>query len=166
MNVPNIGQGVNSIAVLSRPPRNDVVVALREGSGSGAREHQVRERPVATDSNASFTRIGWFDVNGDGSIDGRSPMAGGDGTLLLPHVVKVATHSRPARATASNDAPVCADQLDGKAEAEPGSEAETDGAAPPAPKADAQTRQAIAAYERYGQPATSTPTSSSSERAA
>lgn len=166
MNVPNIGQGVSSTAVLSRPPRNDVVVSLREGSGSGAREHQVREHPVAVDSNASFTRIGWFDVNGDGSIDGRSPMAGGDGTLLLPHVVKVATHSRPARATASNDAPVHADDLDGKADAAPVSETEPQAVAQPAPKAEAQTRQAIAAYERYGQPATSTPTSSGSERAA
>jgi hypothetical protein len=166
MNVPNIGQGVSSIAVLSRPPRNDVVVALREGSSSGAREHQVRERPVAMDSNASFTRSGWFDLNGDGSIDGRSPMAGGDGTLLLPHVVKVANHSRPVRAAVSNDAPVHADDLDGKADAEPESEITTDVGAAAAPKAEAQTRQAIAAYERYGQPATSTPTSSSSERAA
>lgn len=164
MNVPNIGQGVSSTAVLSRPQRNDVVVALRDGSGSGAREDQVRERPASMDSNATFTRIGWFDVNGDGSIDGRSPMAGGDGTLLLPHVVKVATHSRPVRTAASNDAPVHAEQLDGKAETQPGSEA--DGAAQPAPKAEAQTRQAIAAYERYGQPATPTPTSSGSERAA
>lgn len=164
MNVPNIGQGSVSTQVLTRPQRDDVVVALREGSGSGAHDHRVRNSN--RESNASFTRIGWFDVNGDGSIDGRSALAGGDGTLLLPHVVKVATHSRPARATASNDAPVHADDLDGKADAEPESEITTDVGAAAAPKAEAQTRQAIAAYERYGQPATSTPTSPSSERAA
>lgn len=161
MNVPHIGLGPGSAAVLSRPPRNDVVVALREGSDSGARENRVRTS--TEDSDASFTRIGWFDVNGDGSIDGRSPMAGGDGTLLLPQVVKVANHARPVRNAPSNDAPVHADQLDGKAEVQPG--ADTGGVAEPAPKADVQTRQAIAAYERYGQPAIPTP-SSGSERAA
>src|SRR6185436_21019092 len=100
MNVPNIGQGTGSTSVLSRPQRGDVVVSLREGSGSGAHENRVHG---TKDSNASFTRIGWFDVNGDGSIDGRSALAGGDGTLLLPHGVKVANYSRPVHSAPSSD---------------------------------------------------------------
>jgi hypothetical protein len=164
MNVPNIGQSSGSAAVLARTQRNDVVVSLREGSRSGAHETKVPQR--TKESLAAFTRIGWFDVNGDGSIDGRSALAGGDATLLLPHVVKVANYSRPVRsAQPQDDEPVHADQLDGKAD--PTESAETDGVAQPAPQAGAQTRQAIAAYERYGQPnTTTTPSSPGSERAA
>jgi hypothetical protein len=164
MNVPNIGQSSGSAAVLARTQRNDVVVSLREGSRSGAFESSVQQR--TKEANAAFTRIGWFDANGDGSIDGRSALAGGDATLLLPHVVKVANYSRPVRsAQPQDDEPVHADQLDGKAD--PTESAETDGVAQPAPQAGAQTRQAIAAYERYGQPnTTTTPSSPGSERAA
>jgi hypothetical protein len=166
MNVPNIGQGTVSTPVLTRPQRGDVVVALREGSDSGAHDHPVRSSN--RESNASFTRIGWFDVNGDGSIDSRSALAGGDGTLLLPQVVKVANYSRPVRSAPSSDAPVRADRLDGKPDPETASEAEGTDAPAPAAQANVQTRQAIASYERYGQPNTPapTPTSSGSERAA
>lgn len=164
MNVPNIGQSSGSAAVLARTQRNDVAVSLREGSPSGAHEPRVQQH--ALDPNAAFIHIGWFDVNGDGSIDGRSALAGGDGTLLLPHAAKVANYSRPVRAAQpEEDEPVHADQLDGKAD--PTESAETDGVAEPAPQADVQTRQAIAAYERYGQPTTTTvPSSPRSERAA
>src|SRR3954452_6720123 len=158
MNVPNIGQGQGSTAVLTRPQAGGVVtLPLREGSGSVASGKETRSH--VSDSNAGFNRIGWFDVNGDGHIDERSSLAGGDATILLPHAVKPTIYSRSV-ARSFSAAP--------KEEAPRPAAADTDGKVPvadahasapvPAPVTDAQTRQAIDAYQRYGQPSESAPT--------
>jgi hypothetical protein len=147
MNVPNIGQSLGSVAVLSRSrAADDVVVALR-GPGSVASKETEHKRTVSSDE--AFARIGWFDANGDGQIDARSAVAGGDATLLLPrHAVSVPTHSRQApRANVVDESeePVVVDK-DEKASAPA---ADTDGVATPAARA-VQTRVAIDAYQRYG----------------
>jgi hypothetical protein len=73
-------------------------------------------------------------------------MAGGDGTLLLPHVVKVPTYTRQVLRSAGSEV------------AEPAPDAKTTTEEAPAhPATEAQTRQAISAYERYGQPTNTAP---------
>jgi hypothetical protein len=132
MNVPNIGQGSGSVVTLSRPqPDTDVQLGSLRESGSApaeVRDVQVHEADVA------FTRIGWFDANGDGRIDSRSSLSGGDGTILLPHSVKAPTYSRVAQVP-------CGAASDAKQ-------------ADAVPANDVQTRQAVSAYQRYGQPST------------
>jgi hypothetical protein len=131
MNVPNIGQGAESVMTLSRTivgseslaPRADAVVV-----GSG---------PKSQASPAiSFTRLACFDVNGDGSIDTRSAAAGGDATLLVPtHTVDLPTYSRRANPMGGGQT-VRAKESDNS---------------PVAPPNAAQTNRAADAYERYGQ---------------
>jgi hypothetical protein len=130
MNVPNIGQGSGSVVTLSRPqPDTEVQLGSLRESGQAAAEVRAVE---AHEADVAFTRIGWFDANGDGRIDSRSSLYGGDGTILLPHSVKAPTYSRAAQISkgAQNEQ----QQVD----------------APPAN--DVQTRQAVSAYQRYGQP--------------
>ena len=100
-------------------------------------------------------RLAWFDTNGDGVIDSRSSLAGGDGTLIvnkhashpeLPHHVarrysadaEPQTHDVPAKTDDAQSAPV------------------PQHTAAPATN-DVQTRQAISAYQRYGQPTSDAP---------
>lgn len=149
MNVPNIGQGSGSVETLSRP-QPDIEVqpeTTRENPGS-APNPVVQAAKVKDD--VDFARIGWFDANGDGRIDSRSSTYGGDGTLLLPaHSVIVPTYARVvARPTASGSITA----------AQPPADV---GKAPAPPTNDAQTRQAVAAYARYGQ----TPSSASTNQA-
>lgn len=46
----------------------------------------VRARPAGPDppEAAAATRRAWFDVNGDGRIEDRSALYGGDGVLIVP----------------------------------------------------------------------------------
>ena len=131
MNVPNIGQGSGSVVTLSRP-QPDTEVQLRSLRESGQAPAEVRDE--AHEADVAFTRIGWFDANGDGRIDSRSSLSGGDGTILLPHSVKAPTYSRVAQV--SSGAASDAKQADA------------------VPANDVQTRQAVSAYQRYGQPTT------------
>jgi hypothetical protein len=159
MNVPNIGPGLGSTSVLTRPQTGGVVaLPLR---GSPVSDAPAPEAALAADASATFVRIGWFDANGDGHIDERSVNAGGDATILLPHTVKPPTLSRsvtrqlgvgrpvsttkPAEDTAPVPTPptAAADKAAAPAPPEP---------PVPAPVSDAQTRQAIESYQRYGQP--------------
>ena len=127
--------------------------------GSPGSDAPANEASHASDAGAGFVRIGWFDVNGDGHIDQRSAIAGGDATLLLPHTVKVLTYSRTVhhlRNAPSKGADEVASK-DNTANEGKGTVASTTSAASaPAPVAapagDVQTRQAIDAYQRYGQP--------------
>ena len=132
MNVPNIGQGSGSVVTLSRP-QSDTEVQLRSLRESGSAPAEVRDVQVH-EADVAFNRIGWFDANGDGRIDSRSSLYGGDGTILLPHSVKAPAFTRaaPASRVAASDTK----QVDA------------------APANDVQTRQAVSAYQRYGQPTT------------
>jgi hypothetical protein len=149
MNVPNIGQGSGSVVTLPRPQPDTEVQPGTTRENPGSAPNAVHEVTVKDDDD--FAHVGWFDANGDGHIDSRSSTYGGDGTLLLPaHAVYLPTYSRSvARPVAAKAAPVA---VDAKA-AEPPKQA-----APPAN--DAQTRQAVAAYARYGQ----TPSSASTDQ--
>jgi hypothetical protein len=41
--------------------------------------------------------VGWFDLNGDGHIDSRNPIDGGDGVLIVPHgAIDLPTYPRQA----------------------------------------------------------------------
>jgi hypothetical protein len=95
-----------------------------------------------SDLEAAFARLAWFDVNGDGHIDNRSPVAGGDGTLLVPkHTVRLQLYTREVQKREMKMSPPTTD-------AEPATPDGTQDVA----TSDAQTRQAIDAYQRYGQP--------------
>ena len=114
MNVPTINQGAGGVAV------DVAAIAARSRADGEAR-------------SANFTRLAWFDVNGDGSIDPRSAASGGDATLLVPaHAVDLPTYARPARTVALAHGGVVS--------------------APPAANA-AQANRAVVAYQRYGQQA-------------
>jgi hypothetical protein len=130
MNVTTIGRGLGG-----SPPSTQTESAVQTVA------------PVASQSDAGFVRIAWFDLNGDGHIDNRNPLNGGDGTLIVPkHAVDVPTYSRSVRRAESRlGVAKSTDHTASKAEAEP---VRSD----PAPVSDAQTRQAIDAYQRYGQP--------------
>jgi hypothetical protein len=102
-------------------------------------------RPTATKLQVDLTHVAWFDANGDGRIDSRSPLDGGDGTLLLPaHEVDLPTYSRSVART-NTPAP--------NGSKTHGDTTGTDTKGSTAPANDVQTRQAIDAYQRYGQPA-------------
>jgi hypothetical protein len=154
MNVPNIGQSLGGVAVLSRSRvADDVVVALR-GPGSVTSKETEHKRTVSSDE--AFARIGWFDANGDGQIDARSAFVGGDATLLLPrHAVSLPTYSRQApRANVVDEGeePVVVERDDHR----PAPAADTAGVASP-PASGVQTRAAIESYQRYGQPTSPVP---------
>jgi hypothetical protein len=114
---------------------------------------------------AAFARLAWFDVNGDGHIDNRSPIAGGDGTLLVPkHAVKLQAYSREVhRQQMRPVAGVAHERTTVEAKASPGADTTTPGGEPTVAvsspsSSDVQTRQAIDAYQRYGQPTDNAPT--------
>jgi hypothetical protein len=138
MNVPNIRQDPGSVTALPR--------AVADGAtDAGLRaESALRGRSSAhsAPSTVSFTRLAWFDVNGDGHIDPRSMAAGGDATLLVPaDAVDLPTYSRTITPVAGTHS----------AKAAP----EDRAAAPGNP---AQTNRAVDSYQRYGQtPAPSDP---------
>ncbi|HET9728522.1 MAG TPA: hypothetical protein VFR41_03825 [Acidimicrobiia bacterium] len=136
MNVTSIGQGGGSVVTLPRlqPDTEVQPQSLRAGPQQAP---NTEPQPESTPVVEPFVRVGWFDLNGDGRIDGRSSLSGGDGVLLLPaHAVDAPRYARivgraAARAADSHEEPV----------SDP-------------PKSDAQsvqTRQAIDAYQRYGQ---------------
>ena len=128
MNVPNIGQGPGGVTA---PPwaqtGGDPAVASRADASNDA----------APEPEVTFTRLAWFDVNGDGDIDPRSATAGGDATLLVPaHAVDLPTYARKVHTVGDLRAFRLKDQPSGTSAAVPNS---------------AQTRQALDAYQRYGQ---------------
>src|SRR5262249_47258730 len=129
MNVTTIGRGLGSVATLPSPQTGPAVESVARA--------QVQD--------AGFVRIAWFDLNGDGHIDNRSPLSGGDGTLIVPkHSVDLPTYSREARR------PEVRLGLANEPVAEPTTpKTEAPVQSAPAPVSDAQTRQAIDAYTRY-----------------
>jgi hypothetical protein len=128
MNVSSIGQGPGSVLALPGPRTERAAEAAPSSRGSK--------------TDGGVVRLAWFDLNGDGHIDSRSSISGGDGTLivnahasqpLFTHNVKRSAQQQPAVKTESPT---------------PSSEP----APQPVPAGDVQTRQAINAYQRYGQP--------------
>jgi len=116
MNVPTINQGPGGVAA---PPAAE------------AAANAARSRVDADARSANFTRLAWFDVNGDGSIDPRSASSGGDATLLVPaHEVDLPTYARPAHSIAIVHSATTASS--------------------PVVNA-AQANRAVVAYQRYGQ---------------
>jgi len=140
MNVPNIRQDPGGVTALPR--------AVGDGEAhAGQQEVAAAREHAGTRSGApsvSFTRLAWFDVNGDGHIDPRSAAAGGDATLLVPSdAVDLPTYSR-------NVTPL-GDTHSAKVDhTEP--EDRTAPAGNPA-----QTNRAVEAYQRYGQAQAPTP---------
>jgi len=123
MNVPNIAQGAG---VVTSPD-------TQTSGGTAA----VARAAASSAPAVSFTRLAWFDTNGDGDIDPRPASDGGDATLLVPsHAVALPTYSRHVQTVGD----IRAFKL------RPIGESKT-GAAPNS----AQTRQALDAYQRYGQ---------------
>jgi hypothetical protein len=134
MNVPNIGQGAESVVTLSRTIVGSDSLAPRVDAAGADPAPKSQASPAI-----SFTRLACFDVNGDGNIDTRSAAAGGDATLLVPtHAVDLPTYSRRANPMGDGH-PLRAKESD-------------NGSAPAgAPPNAAQTNRAADAYERYGQ---------------
>jgi hypothetical protein len=138
-------------------PRPQPDIEVQPGTprvNPGSAPTEVQEIKVKDDIDLAC--IGWFDANGDGRIDSRSSMKGGDGTLLVAaHAIYMPTYTRTVarpvavRAAARAAARAAPAAVDVKAE-------------PPkqnvAPTNDAQTQQAIAAYARYGQTPARAPT--------
>jgi hypothetical protein len=129
MNVSSIGQGPGSVLALPGPRTEQAADTATSSRGSK--------------TDGGVVRLAWFDLNGDGRIDSRSSISGGDGTLivnahasqpLFTHNVKREAALQPAVKT------------DSPKSNEPAPAPE------PAPASDVQTRQAISAYQRYGQP--------------
>ena len=124
MNVSTLGLGAGSVSVLPVPQRGG-------------------DQPTARGPELGGTeRVAWFDLNGDGHIDNRGPLQGGDGTMIVPAAVRVPTYSRQVvHQETPEPHPVVA---------------------PAAPAAtatnDVQTQRVIASYQRYGQPAENTAT--------
>ena len=124
MNVPTIGQGPGSVTAYA-----------------GLRTNTQVDQPRPNE-DVNFTWVGWFDLHDTGHIVNRSPASGGDGVMIVPSVVHVPTYTRTvhrAQATESHAhdaAPATANDA-GESKAPPPTEA--------------QTRQAIDAYQRYGQ---------------
>jgi hypothetical protein len=137
MNVPNIGQGPGSVTTLPR----DVASGETAAPNAGASAHTPAPSP-ATAPAISFTRLAWFDANGDGNIDSRSASAGGDATLLVPtHAVDLPTYSRPAH------------PMGGERPARGRESAGAPAAAATDAGTTAQTNRAVESYQRYGQAA-------------
>jgi hypothetical protein len=158
MSVSTIGQGPGSVATLPGPQTGGAVALLSRASAPAA----VDVAPVSgPDLDTAFARVAWFDVNGDGHIDNRSPIAGGDGTLIVPkHAAKVQTYSREVRRQemrfgVANQAKVEDSSAGARTKAPSGEPTE---AVSRSGSSDVQTRQAIDAYQRYGQPKDNAPT--------
>jgi hypothetical protein len=112
MNVSTLGLGSGSVSVLPVPQSG--------GDQPAARGPDLGEN----------ARVAWFDLNGDGHIDNRGPLEGGDGTMIVPAAVHVPTYTRQViHASGANHAVAVA----------------------AAPASDAQTQRVIASYQRYGQ---------------
>ena len=141
MNVTTIGQGPGSVATLPGP-QTDGETSLPSLRGSPPTTTGVPTPKRGSDLESAFARVAWFDVNGDGHIDNRSPIAGGDGTLLVPkHTVRLQLYSREVQRQ---------EQLKLPSQSVP--DESTPEAEPEVAASDVQTRQAIDAYQRYGQP--------------
>ena len=139
MNVSSIGQGPGSVLALPGPQTERAAQPAPSSRGSK--------------TDGGVVRLAWFDMNGDGHIDSRSSLSGGDGTLivnahashpLFTHNVKRDAQQQPAVKTESPTSNEPAPQ--------------------PAPASDVQTRQAINAYQRYGQPTDNAPTTTAAKR--
>jgi hypothetical protein len=135
MNVSSIGQGPGSVVALLGPQTERAAAAVASSRGS---------KPDAT-----VVRLAWFDLNGDGVIDSRSSLVGGDGTLIVPTHVShpLFTHTvRRAgdRVLASREEPPTPEQPHAQTHE-------------PVSASSVQTRQAIDAYQRYGQPTDDAP---------
>jgi hypothetical protein len=164
MSVTTIGQGPGSVATLPGPQTGggSPLLSLR---GSPPTAAEVQPTQLGSDQEAAFARVAWFDVNGDGHIDNRSPNAGGDGTLLVPkHAAKVQTYSREVRRQEMRFGTGTHEQVRVEAKASTDVHTTTSGGEPTAAvsphsgSSDVQTRQAIDAYQRYGQPQDIAPT--------
>lgn len=139
MNVTSIGQGSGGVATLPGP----------QTTGQPA----VERGPNA----ANVTRLAWFDVNGDGHIDDRSPFAGGDGTLIVPQHAAHPLYSRQVRRDSirpqhEHTSEPKSDRADAQANAHADPAANVPVAVTPVAPSVVQTRAAIDAYQRYGQP--------------
>lgn len=134
MNVPTISQGPGGVSVFTGPRAEGQVEVDQTAQPDAPRPHP----------DAGFNWVGWFDGHGTGRIVNRSPASGGDGVMIVPSVVHVPTYTRAAhhaKATESSNA----------RDAMPTRTAQV--VEDKAPPSDVQTRQAIDAYQRYGQPA-------------
>jgi hypothetical protein len=88
MNVSTLGLGLSGTAVLAQ---------VANGA-SAAGSTQADARPNEGDAVAAqVARQAWFDLNGDGRIEDRSSLYGGDGTFIVPKSVadKPRAQSRP-----------------------------------------------------------------------
>jgi len=131
MNVPNITQPIGGVTTLP----------AQTGGTAAAESRTPIVRNPEPESSFSFTRLAWFDTNGDGHIDPRAAGAGGDATLLVgSHEVDLPTYSRTIPSVADLRASRARDAGAPRSKA----------ASTPDPTT-AQTRQAIDAYQRYGQ---------------
>lgn len=134
MNVPNIRQDPGSVTALPRAAADGERIAGQQTAAAAREPAGGHSAPPSV----AFTRLAWFDVNGDGRIDPRSAAAGGDATLLVPSdAVALPTFSR-------NITPL-GDTHAAKANVED----PKDRSAPPGNPA--QTNRAVEAYQRYGQ---------------
>ena len=132
MNVSSIGQGPGSVVTLPGPQARSTATADSSSRGSK--------------TDGTVVRLAWFDLNGDGIIDSRSSITGGDGTLIVP------THTSHAQLT-HNVTRRALEQVVAKVD----NPKSSGPALEPAPASDVQTRQAINAYQRYGQPTDNAP---------
>ncbi len=129
MNVPNIGQGIGGVTTLPA-----------QASGTAAADSRPRgvHAPAPVQS-FSFTRLAWFDINGDGHIDPRSASAGGDATLLVgSREADLPTYSRTVHTV-------------GDIRAFKARDLKATNSSSASNPTTAQTRQAIDAYQKYGQ---------------
>jgi hypothetical protein len=136
MNVPTIGQGPGSVTAFTGPRASTPVA------------------PPRPDADVNFTWVGWFDLHDTGHIVNRSPASGGDGVMIVPSVVHVPTYTRTVQRAQATESHAPAARPDTAKDA---------GETKAPPPTEAQTRQAIDAYQRYGQD--TAPDTSQPERA-
>jgi hypothetical protein len=154
MTVSSIGQGPGSVVTLPGLQTGSVGSLTSERdrvpANSAGRSPESRPKP-----DAAVVRLAWFDLNGDGVIDNRSSIAGGDGTLIVnKHASHPELSHRVARRFSVDAEPQPHDEpakADGTKRAP-----EPQHTAAPVVN-DVQTRQAISAYQRYGQPTSDAP---------
>ena len=126
MNVPTIGQGPGSVTAFSSP-----------------RANTQADQPRPSE-DAEFNWVGWFDLHGTGHIINRSAASGGDGVMIVPSVVHVPTYSRTVHHAQTSESHAHDALLEAAKDA---------GKTKVPPPTEVQTRQAIDAYQRYGQDA-------------
>jgi hypothetical protein len=146
MNVLTIGLGTGSVGSPSGPQTSGETPLPTARASAPATATAVASAPSGPEVGTDvFARVAWFDLNGDGHIDNRSPMSGGDGTLLVPkHSVDTPTYTRSAR---RSDVKVSHGGNGNVASVK------VNDSGPAVATSDVQTRQAINAYQRYGSPA-------------